>query len=256
MVSLNFSYLPPLGRSLIVATFLEDGFRILTQWEDQVYYMWNYRHIPYSITILFFIYNLIAMFSGSIMIIIRRKIEWATIALLSVVVTQALAYGLIFEWTFFLRNLSVIGGLVIVFSDSYVRDMRALNMPGLPMLEFKDNKKYFLLAGRVLIVFLFIGFSISKNWSFWRILVSIIGFIACAFIIIGYKAKFAALLLGSLLTIFDITVNHFWDYPYGNPTRDFFKYEFFQTLSIVGGLVLIINTGAGELSIDEKKKVY
>ncbi|KAF5209242.1 hypothetical protein E0198_004518 [Clavispora lusitaniae] len=38
--------------------------------------------------------------------------------------------------------------------------------------------------------------------------------------------------------------------------RDFLKYEFFQTMSIVGGLLIIVNAGAGALSIDEKKKIY
>ena len=34
------------------------------------------------------------------------------------------------------------------------------------------------------------------------------------------------------------------------------RYEFFQVLSIVGGLLLVVNAGAGEFSIDEKKKIY
>jgi uncharacterized membrane protein YphA (DoxX/SURF4 family) len=32
--------------------------------------------------------------------------------------------------------------------------------------------------------------------------------------------------------------------------------QHFQTLSIVGGLLLVVNTGAGKISIDEKKKVF
>ena len=38
------SYLPAIGRFLIVVTFLEDALRIITQWGDQLTYLRDYRH--------------------------------------------------------------------------------------------------------------------------------------------------------------------------------------------------------------------
>ena len=37
-------YLPAIGRFLIVVTFLEDALRIMTQWNDQLVYLHDYRH--------------------------------------------------------------------------------------------------------------------------------------------------------------------------------------------------------------------
>lgn len=124
------------------------------------------------------------------------------------VVTQAVGYGLIFDLSFFLRNLSVIGGLLMVLSDSWVRKNKAF--AGLPQLEEKDRKMYFQLAGRILLIFLFIGFVFTGTWSIWRALVAIIGFVACVMVVVGFKAKFSATMLVVILSIFNILVNNFW----------------------------------------------
>ncbi|KAI0391981.1 SURF4 family-domain-containing protein [Xylariaceae sp. FL0594] len=247
-------YLPAIGRFLIVVTFLEDALRIITQWSDQLVYLNSYRHIPSGLTHLFLIVNVIAMVSCSTLVIIRKHSDYAVAGLCGVVVAQALGYGLIFDLNFFLRNLSVIGGLVMVLSDSWVRKTKAF--AGLPTLDEKDRKMYFQLAGRVLLIFLFIGFVFSGEWSVGRIIVSAIGAVACIMVVVGFKAKFSATLLVVILSVFNILVNNFWTLHEHHPHKDFAKYDFFQILSIVGGLLLLVNSGPGQFSIDEKKKVY
>lgn len=247
-------YLPAIGRFLIVVTFLEDALRIVTQWSDQLLYLHDYRNIPNGLTHLFLIVNVIAMIICSTLVIIRKYSDYAVAGLMGVVVTQALGYGLIFDLNFFLRNLSVIGGLLMVLSDSWQRKTKAF--AGLPTLDEKDRKMYFQLAGRVLLIFLFIGFIFSGQWSLWRIGVSLVGFIACVMVVVGFKAKFSAILLVVILSIFNVLVNNFWTLHEHHPHKDFAKYDFFQILSIVGGLLLLVNSGPGQFSIDEKKKVY
>lgn len=142
------------------------------------------------------------------MVITRKYSEYAVGGLLGVVVTQALGYGLLFDLNFFLRNLSVIGGLLLVISDSWVRKRY---MPaGLPQLDEKDRKMYVQLAGRVLLILLFIGFVLSGEWSFWRVLVSLVGFVACVMVVVGFKAKMSAVILVILLSVFNVLVNNFW----------------------------------------------
>lgn len=144
----------------------------------------------------------------SVLIIIRKHTTYAVGGLMGVVVTQALGYGLIFDLNFFLRNLSVVGGLLMVLSDSWVRKRFA--PAGLPQIDEKDRKMYVQLAGRVLLIFLFIGFVAYGEWSIWRVLVSLFGFVACVMVVVGFKAKFSAIMLVLILSIFNVLVNNWW----------------------------------------------
>ncbi|EEQ40892.1 SURF4 family protein [Clavispora lusitaniae] len=247
-------YVPAIGRLFIVATFYEDALRIFSQWTDQVYYLHVYRRFWKWLTVVFLFVNVLMMLVASTLLVLRRYSTFSTVTLCLVVFFQGVFYGLIFDSEFLLRNLSVMGGLILAYSDTLVREKRSL--PGLPMLGGQDNKKYFLLAGRLLLIFLFLGFVFSANWSFARVVVILIGLVACTSIVVGYKTKFAAAVLTVLLFTYNVFVNQFWKYSAFNANRDFLKYEFFQTMSIVGGLLIIVNAGAGALSIDEKKKIY
>lgn len=152
------------------------------------------------------------MLACSTLVIIRKYSDYAVAGLGGVVITQALGYGLIFDLNFFLRNLSVIGGLLMVLSDSWVRKTKAF--AGLPQLDEKDRKMYFQLAGRVLLIFLFVGFVFSGEWTAWRVMVSLIGAVACVMVMVGFKAKFSATLLVLILSIFNVLVNNFWTVGY------------------------------------------
>ena len=79
------------------------------------------------------------MLGASGLVITKRYTEYAVAGLLGVVVIQGFGYGLIFDLNFFLRNLSVIGGLFMVFSDSMVT--RKKLFAGLPTISETDRKK-------------------------------------------------------------------------------------------------------------------
>jgi uncharacterized membrane protein YphA (DoxX/SURF4 family) len=157
---------------------------------------------------MFLIANVIAMSVSSFMIIVRKHSEYAVMGLFGVVITQALGYGLIFDLNFFLRNLSVMGGLLMVLSDSWVRKRFA--PAGLPTLDEKDRKMYFQLAGRVLLIFLFVGFVFAGEWSFGRVVVILLGAVACVMVVVGFKAKWSAVMLVVILSVFNLLVNNFW----------------------------------------------
>jgi len=194
------------------------------------------------------------MLGGSGAVVAKKNTEFAVAGLLAVVIIQGFGYGLIFDLDFFLRNLSVIGGLFMVFSDSMVS--RKTVFAGLPSISETDRRKYFLLAGRVLLIFLFLGFIIRGSWTIARVFVSILGLAACVMVAVGFKAKWSASFLVLVLSVFNVFANNWWSVHSAHPQRDFLKYDFFQTLSIVGGLILLVNIGPGGLSVDEKKKNY
>ena len=142
------------------------------------------------------------------MIIARKQSDFAVAGLIAVVVLQGLGYGLVFDLNFFLRNLSVMGGLLMVMSDSWIRKRFA--PAGLPQLDEKDKKMYVQLAGRVLLIFLFVGFVFRGEWTFWRIMVSMLGLVACVMVVVGFKTKWSSTFLVLLLSIFNLSVNNFW----------------------------------------------
>lgn len=242
-------YIPGIARFFIVATFYEDSFRIISQWSDQIFYLHKWKHYPYIFVVLFLILVTFSMLVGATLLVLRKNTVYATGILCTCIIFQALIYGLFTGSSFVLRNISVIGGLLIAFSDSIVQNKTTFGM--LPELNSKDDKAkgYLLLAGRILIVLMFIAFTFSKSW--FTVFLTIVGTVCFA---IGYKTKLASIMLGLILTFYNITLNNYWFYD--QTKRDFLKYEFYQNLSIIGGLLLVTNTGAGEISVDEKKKIY
>jgi hypothetical protein len=86
------------------------------------------------------------MLAASIAVIARRYPEISVGALLGVVVVQGFGYGLIFDVNFFLRNLSVIGGLLMVLSDSLAKKKNIF--AGLPSISETDRKVYFQVSVR------------------------------------------------------------------------------------------------------------
>lgn len=52
-------YIPAMSRFLIVATFLEDSLRIITQWSDQVFYMERHRGFFWGFSHLFLALNVV-----------------------------------------------------------------------------------------------------------------------------------------------------------------------------------------------------
>lgn len=63
----------------------------------------------------------------------------SSVAKLATILTTGLGYGLLFDLSFFLRNLSVVGGLLMVLSDSLANKKKLF--AGIPSMSETDRRK-------------------------------------------------------------------------------------------------------------------
>ncbi len=92
-------------------------------------------------------------------------------------------------------------------------------------------------------------------------------------VVVGFKAKFSAIMLVLILSIFNLYVNNWWTLTRASSSQGLCEIRLLPDsfhcvsdqrsdcaqlwLTIAsGGLLLLVNMGPGQFSVDEKKKVY
>jgi len=155
------------------------------------------------------------------------------------------------------RNLAVVGGVVLLIAETWSStDGRGL-FAGLPSAnDQRTPRTYMQLGGRVLLVAMFLTLLRLDLTSPLPIIQDVVGTALVVLIAVGYKTRLASLVLVSWLLVVNIYSNAWWMMPAHQFSRDFVKYDFFQTLSVAGGLLLVVALGPGGYSIDEHKKKW
>ena len=242
--------LPYIARVCVIATFFEDGIRMWFQWSEQSDYVSNAWNVPVFFGHLFVIYNLLVQLTACGMVIARWRIQIAVGLLFSILLLQTFAYPVLWDGKFFLRNFALGGGLVLLLADAQAQQKTIF--AGIPMIYDNKNREYMVLAGRVLIILMFITI-IRFNFTLMNIIEIIIGGALITLVAVGYKTKLSALILAAALSVINLFLNPFWMYQ-ATLLHDLHKYDFFQTVSVVGGLLFIVILGPGGVSVDEHKK--
>jgi ER-derived vesicles protein len=124
---------------------------------------------------------------------------------------------------------------------------------GVPTLGDNKPKNYMQFAGRILLIVMFLTI-IRIDFHPIHMCINILGTILIVLVAIGYKTKLSAFTLVIMLSILNIVANPFWTIESDKPLHDFLKYDFFQTMSVIGGLLFIVALGPGGVSLDEHKK--
>lgn len=149
------------------------------------------------------------------------------------------------------RNLALSGSLLLLLAEASAETKTMF--AGLPSMGKNQRQSYMQLAGRILVIFMFISL-FKMEFSFLRVLLLLIGAGLIICVAVGYKTKLAAFILVALLSAINMFLNAFWMVPDNRYMRDFLKYDFFQTLSVIGGLLFVVALGPGGMSFDEHKK--
>lgn len=245
--------LPHLARFCLVSTFFEDGVRMWFQWGEQRDYFsqtWNCSSV---FGLLFVLFNLFGQLAGVAMVLARQKVEIAVGILGAVIVVQTVAYSILWDIKFLMRNMALAGGLLLLLAESQ-SEKKSL-FAGVPSAGGNSPKTYLQLSGRILLVFMYLTL-IHFDLSFLRTVETIVGAILMVFVTIGFKTKLSALVLLLWLSFLNVYLNAFWMVPSDRPLRDFLKYDFFQTMSVIGGLLLVVALGPGGVSVDDYKKKW
>jgi ER-derived vesicles protein len=158
-----------------------------------------------------------------------------------------------FLFCFSSRSCSLVGGLILLMVENR-KEARTL-FAGVPTIHNNAPKNYMQLTGRLLLVIMFITI-VRFEPTVVSAIQNIIGGLLILFVAIGFKTKLSALLLVTFLILANFYANCFWTVREHKALHDFLKYDFFQTMSVVGGLLYVVALGPGGVSIDARKKEW
>lgn len=246
-------FLPHVAHLCLISTFLEDGLRMWLQWNEQRDYIAMSWSCGIVLATVFVLFNMCGQIVGCVLVLTRKFVPYACFGLFGIIFLQTIVYNIMWELKFLMRNLALGGGLMLLLAES--RSDGKSMFAGVPTAGGNSPRQYMQLGGRILLILMFMTL-LRFNADAFTIFQDIFGLGLMLLVTVGFKTKLAALTLFFWLLIINLIQNAFWKIPSYRPLHDFLKYDFFQTLSVMGGLLLVVALGPGGVSMDEHKKKW
>lgn len=303
------------GPVLLVATFLEDGARMILKHDEQFRFLSSEGYLPLPtflskiIAFLWIGISIAVQLGGGALLLhgallqrpatfsfggrpMRLGVKEAAYALLAFVLVQPFVYGHFsrFEVGFVCRAVTLTGGFILLIAAEKDRERKEADQKN-PSGDFFPSAKGThaekqQLWGRMLLTFLFLFESIAGDSgglhavmtrpTVWNVLSTVLLLSCSALLCVGFKTEPSAILLTIVLGVANFFMYPFWGvgYPidslpdlsisdyelmktmaekYNPHLADVYRYYFFQTFSVMGGLLLLARHGPGGISVDRKK---
>ncbi|KYO25232.1 surfeit locus protein 4-like [Alligator mississippiensis] len=211
-------YLPHLAHLCLISTFLEDGIRMWFQWDEQRDYInisWGSGPI---LATLFVLVNMAGQLAGCVLVLARKYVPYACFGLFGIIFMQTIAYSILWDLKFLMRNLALGGGLLLLLAES--RSEGKSMFAGVPTVDDISPRQYMQLGGRVLLVLMFMTLLHLELGAF-TIFQDIFGMALIILVAIGFKTKLAALTLVVWLLVINLVQNAFWTVSPARPLHDF-----------------------------------
>jgi len=259
-------FLATVGPFLLVVTFIEDGLRIFLRWGEQIHYMTSVMNLGWYLGVFCLLLSATIQLGASSLVIRPAHIKPSRVkpgcyGLLFFVAVQPFMYGQARDVDFMCRSITLAGGLLLLIWSENDKQRRSENM-GLPQDGQSQGSDRLQLCGRLFLTFIFFFQAIYDEHgglhkvfsspSFFGVCGSLLLLVLSALVCAGFKTEWSALLLTAILGISNCFMYPFWSVH--ERLVDFYKYYFFQTLSVMGGMMLLALHGPGGISLDMGSK--
>lgn len=246
-------YLPSIARICLCATFIEDSLRMITQFSDQTGYMKDQLGSRF-LGVLFVIFNFLTQITGSVLILSKKSIQISTGLLFASIFGQIFAYSVWTETAFLMRSFSLFGAVFLMLAEHWSSSQKNIFTQNIGFQDENHTKKnVVILSGRVLLTLMFLSM-MHFDSSLENGIKNVVGVFIMGMIALGYKTKSASFVMICWLSLINFWFNAFWMHTGESLILDFKKFDFFQTMTVIGGLFTLILIGPGEMSLEELKK--
>ncbi|BAM82545.1 similar to surfeit locus protein 4 [Cyanidioschyzon merolae strain 10D] len=278
-------------RVLLVATFLEDALRVLSDLGGQARFLRHFYGVPVWAGTLFLLGMVCLSVSASLAIIAAGRArttgkafqrdrallslqERASYVLIVHILVQQALYGRDAPATggnvsFLVRNICLAGSFLMVAANARIKKglsalpgglLGGFSRPassgtasGSALLSSQKVFEYMQLTARIMLVLLPIDF--LSSLGFLGTLLAVPVMVA---VLAGYRTRISGSILIAFYAAHNLLMSAFWKVndrsPFGQYARDVKQYEFVQTISIMAGVLMLVFEGPGALSFDQQQR--